>query len=430
MHIIETPHRGTRSRHDTGVFERKELSNGVPVWIQRSPILLSEEGMLVAYFVNVGDVLDPAGKEGVAHFLEHMPFKGTARFADNQVMTEFVRSRGGGMNAATARYYTKYYVGMPGSEFPAAVEVLGDLLNAPLMREKDFAVERGVIESERQRKFEHGAALAAKDVDELLFGNHPAMTWGIGSAESIAGITLGDIRSFWEQHYHAGNLQLVVGGTFAERPDLMELLEKGFGMMEARKPVELDLPALPVPEARRSRIVDARYGRDRFSLEWLVPGVPSTASLDALDLLSGAYAGGMDSPLAVELRDKRGLVYESGLMEGGRVSDIATRVSLDLPIPASEYAGVSAAALRLLGELGDDRLATVLDRWQVGRLNNFYYPTALCTNLGQELVHRGRPRSIHDDEAETDDTDLELVHRWKEFLSMTEPAVVETSTRA
>lgn len=429
MPIFDTPHRGVRSRHDTGVFTRHELSNGIVVWLQKSPVLLTEEGILVAYYKNVGDVLDPAGKEGLAHFLEHMPFKGTAKYADNQILTDMVRSRGGGMNAATARYYTKYHVGMPGSDFATAVDVLGDLLLAPQMRLEDFETERGVIESERQRRFEHGAALASHDVDELLFGKHPAMTWGIGSADSIQAITLDDVLAFWSQYYHAGNLHLVVGGTFAERPDCLELLEERFKAMERRDPVILDLPALPVPPPGLQRLSDPRYGRERFNLEWVLPGAPTTASLDALDLLTAAYAGGMDSPLAVELRDKRGLVYESGLMDGGRVSTLATRVSLELPISPEAYEEVAPVAMQLLKELSDERLAAVLDRWQVSRLTSFYYPTALCGNLGSELVTRGAPRSIYEDEEETDAIDLDLVHQWRRFLTETPPAVVATSTK-
>ena len=430
MTPIETKHRGTRSRYDTAIFEKKVLSNGIAVWIQKSPVLLTEEGVITANFVKVGNVLDPVGKEGLAHFLEHMPFKGTEKYPSNQVLTGEIRGHGGGFNATTSRYWTKYFIALPGSEFPLALEVLGELLLKPLMKEEDFQIERGVIESERQRKFEHGATLASHDADELLFGNHPAMSWGIGSATSIAGITLDDVKEFWSQYYHAGNLQLSIGGTFSEIPNLMEQLEQVFGSMEKKDPVELKLPVLSVPDPRRSKIVDPRYGRDRFFLEWIVPGEPSEASLDALDLLTAAYSGGMDSPLAMELRDKRGLVYESGLMSGGRVSTIATRVTLELPVTASQYEDISTVVMELLRDLSDERIAAVLDRWQQGRLMGFHYPTNQAVNVAGELVNRGEPRSVHDDEAERDDTDLELVHWWRNFPTTTPPAIVESTAKS
>lgn len=426
MTPIETPHRGLRSRHDTGVFEKEELSNGITVWLQKSPVLLTEEGILVAYFRNVGNMLDQAGKEGVAHFLEHMPFKGTKRFPDNQVLTEAVKSVGGEMNAATSRFYTSYYVDIPGQDFPLAAEVLGELLLNPLMRKEDLETERGVIESERVRKFEHGKALSDHDVDTLLFGNHPAVTWGIGSAASIEAITHADIMAFWEEYYHAGNLHLVVGGTFAERPDVIEVLERVFSGMVHKPAQEMILPAIPVPAPDRRKIVDTRYGRDRFYVEWVIPGEPTEASLDALRLLTSAYSGGIDSPLAVELRDKRGLVYESGLMGGGRLANLATRVTLELPIPSDQFDEVFPHVMRLLDELTDDRIVTTLERRQMGRLSSFYYPTAVCTNLGGELVFRDRPHSLHEDEAESDDIDMDLVRWWKDYLVKTPPTIVET----
>ena len=430
MTPIPTPHRGLRSRHDTGVFAKHALPGGITAWVQKPPVLLTEEGVLVAYFVGVGSALDPAGKEGLAHFLEHMPLKGTRLYPDKQALTEAVRNRGGGINAATSRYWTRYHVAMPGSSFPDALQVLSQLLTEPLMRPEDVEVERGVVESERKRKFENGSTLAAREVDELLFGNHPAIKWGIGTAASIQAITHADIAAFWKEHCHAGNLHLVVGGTFAEQPDLLARLAEAFAGVPPGASIAVSLPALPAPAPGRSAIVNPRYGRNRFYHQWIVPGAPTEASLDALALLASAYAGGSDSPLAVELRERRGLVYESGLMHGDRVGTVATEASLMLPIESGDYDSAMESALRLLRELPDERVATVLGRWQLGRLTDFHYPTSVCMSLGDELFTKGSISSIHEDEADADAIDLDLVHWWRDFLATTAPAVVETKLAA
>lgn len=428
MTPIQTPHRGIRSRHDTSVFEKYALSNGAVVWVQKSPVLLTEEGMLVAYFRNVGSVLDPKGKEGLAHFLEHMPFKGTKKYPSSEALSAAIQDIGGGKNATTSRYWTNYYAGAPGSAFSVALDILADTLTAPLMRPEDFETERGVIESERARKFEHGAALAARDVDDLLFGDHPALTWGIGTKESIQAITLDDILSFWKEHYHAGNLHLVVGGTFAEEPDLLAKLEAAFGGLEAGPAVRLDLPPMPVPPAGRHRLVNPRYSRSRFYLEWIVDGPVSDASMEALGLLTSSFCDASDSPLAMELRDRRGLVYESGLMDEERIGDIGCRITLELPVSADIIDEVAETSLRLLREMPEERIALQLDRWQLARLMGFHYPTRVCTNLGGEIVRFGGPRSIHEDQQLSDDTDLELVLQWQKLLTTTPPVIIETSS--
>lgn len=428
MKLIPTSHRGLRSRHDTAVFERHALANGVTVWLQRSPVLLTEEGVLVAYFRNVGNVLDPKGKEGLAHFLEHMPFKGTERYPSTEDIEAAIRNVGGGKNATTSRYWTSYFTAAPASDFPVALDVLSQILTRPLMRAEDLEVERGVIQSERRRKFEHGATLAAHDVDELLFGDHPAFSWGIGSEASIDAITVEDVLAFWDAHYHAGNMHLVVGGTFSEVPDVLARLEEAFGGVPAKPALELQLPAMPVPATLRHRLTNPRYSRDRFFVEWVLSENVPDADRDALGLLTSAFSSGMDSPLAVELRDKRGLVYESGLMGASFVRNIGGMISLELPVTGAQYDEVQPVAMELFRNLPDERLSTTLDRWQLGRLTGFHYPTQLCLRLGGDLVRYGEPRSIHQDQAEADDTDLELVHKWRDYVSRTPPVVVETTS--
>jgi|GEM_PF-2717454 len=428
MRRIETRHRGARSRYDTSVFEKLELSNGITVWVQRSPVLLTEEGILVAYFRNVGSVRDPRDKEGVAHFLEHMPFKGTVRYPTTDVISALIQDVGGGKNATTSRYWTSYFASAPAEAFSTALSFLSQALTAPLMRPEDFVTEQGVIESERARKFEHGRALAARDVDRALFGEHPAFSWGIGTRASIAAIGLEDILAFWKRHYHAGNLHLVVGGSFAEVPELAARLEEAFAGMAAGSAEKLILPAMPPLAAEPVTLADPRYGRDRTYLEWVMPGAISDSSMDALGLLASAFSDASDSPLAMELRDRRGLVYESGLLGEERIGDLGARVTLELPVASSLAKDIADESVSLLASMPEQRVALQLERWQLARQSSFHYPTSLCRSLGGEIAQYGAPRSLHRDQADVDDIDLDEVLGWQRFLSATPPTFVQTSS--
>lgn len=425
MQQIPAIRRGARSRYDTAVFDRHELSNGITAWVQRSPIQLSEKGVLVAYFPHVGSVLDPVGKEGTAHFFEHMPFKGTERFPERAAIARMLRDAGGGYNAATSLTGTHYHVEAIRAAFPDALAVLADIVQRPLMRPEDFATERGVIHAERARLFENGATLAVHDKDALLYGAHPAFRWGIGSSESIDAISLEDLHAFRAAHYHANNLHLVVGGSFSEDPGVLAALEGAFGSMPGGEQARIALPELPAIEPVRRSIQDRRYGRGRYLVEWTRPGVYTQESFRALGLLIGAYSGGSDAPLPLELRERRGLVYEQQLMGMYRALDAGIRITLDLPVPPGQLDDVLESARVLMRDLPDERIARVLGRWQTDRLTSFANPTRIAKGLMSDLVRFGRPRTIHEEEQEEDSIDLDLVHAWKDFLSSTPPAIVE-----
>lgn len=429
MTPIQTPHRGVRTKLDTAVFDRHQLSNGVTVWVQQTPVDLSDEGALVAYFVNAGSILDPAGKEHTAHFLEHLPFKGTRSYPNTEALTGAINDAGGSDNATTSRYWTNYRVFLPRESFGLALDVLRELLLEPLMRPEDFEVERGIILSEHERKFENVDIQRSRDLAQLLYGDHPIARWA-GSPESIRAITLDDVQAFRAAHYHAGNLHLAVGGAFSDVPGLLAKLETAFGAMPAAAPTQLALPALPAFPAGEHRLLDPRFARSRFHLFWQKREPVSRESHLALSLLTNAFSSGMDSPLALELRDRRGLVYESGLMGEARILDLGEEVELELPIRREQFAEVRDAVMGLLADLSDARIAQSLDRWQVDRLSAFSFPTKMCARLGPELVEFGTTESFHQTESLVDDIDLDLVHEWKQFLIETPPTVVESGPAA
>ncbi len=429
MTPIQTPHRGVRTKLDTSVFDRHELTNGVTVWVQRTPVDLSDEGVLVAYFVNAGSILDPEGKEHTAHFLEHLPFKGTRSYPNTEALTGAINDAGGSDNATTSRYWTNYRVFLPRESFDLALDVLRELLLEPLLRPEDFEVERGIILSEHERKFENVDVQRTRDLAKLLYGDHPIARWA-GSPETINAITLEDVRAFRDAHYHAGNLHVAVGGAFSDVPGLLAKLEMAFGAMPAAAPTQLALPPLPAFPEGPHQMLHPRFARSRFHLFWQKREPVSRESHLALSLLTNAFSAGMDSPLALELRDRRGLVYESGLMGEARVLGLGEEIELELPIRRDQFADVYAAVTGLLANLSDARIAQALDRWQVDRLSSFSFPTKMCARLGGELVELGRTESIHETETLVDDIDLDLVHAWKEFLLSTPPTIVETGPAA
>ncbi len=419
MASIKTPYNGLRRRHDTAVFERAELSNGIVVWRQKPPILLTDQGILVAFFPRVGSVLDPSGKEGLAHFFEHVPFKGTKLHPSNKEITEEVRSRGGEDNAATAPFWTDYHISMPERYYADAAGLVHELITQPLLRPEDIETERGVIMSEYERTFSKGENRAYRDIHAILFKGHPLARFGIGTREGIAGVTPTDIHDFQHAYYHAGNLQIIIGGAFADRPDALLELEKLFGSFARGADPAPALQLLPAHRAGEAEFRDKRYGRDMLSLDWLLPPLP-TADLAALQLLMTALARGSDAPLVLELRDRLGLTYETHLSHLERTV-CGSWMHFMLPVPADRFDEMDSIFKTTLRNLSEADITKVLGRSQLDRLSDFTGPISTCLLVPDEVVIEGRPRSYTEEESEEDAIDMAAVQKWKTFLLETPP---------
>jgi predicted Zn-dependent peptidase len=425
MAVIQTPNTGIRRRHDTAVFEKHQLANGIIVWRQRSPVLLNDEGVLMAIFPKVGSILDPNGKEGLAHFFEHLPFKGTKQFPSTPVLTEAVRSKGGEDNAGTNIFWTRYYVSMPQRSYADAVRILHSLITEPLFRPEDIETERGVIMSEYERFFAKGASLVYRDVSEKLYTGHPLGRFGIGTREGITGTTHDDILSFRNAYYHAGNLQLIVGGSFADEKDLLPTLDATFGSV-ARMESEPQLPPLlPAHPVTTEVLQNKQYGRDRLFIDWLLPPADRTSGI-ALSLLLQALGSGFDSPLVLELRDRLGLTYETNYASVWRTI-LGWHLNVLLPVPTAQFDTVHDTFFKTLRELSTERIVTTLERWQLDRLSSFTSPIRACSEVAEDILLEGVPRSYRDDEAAEDSIDMDAVEKWRHYILETPPFIARTT---
>ena len=282
-------------RYDTAQFEQQRLTNGIPVWIQRSPIYLSDEGILIGFLPGVGSCRDPKGQEGTAHFFEHMPLKGTESFPSSSSISAAVKGRGGSYNASTATEWTRFYVQLARPHFETAVHVVSDLIAKPLLREEDVLTERGVIADEHLRSLPFlGGNKAMQDLANSVVGDYPYNHPVIGRRRSIKSMTRMALVDFWEQHYHAGNLQFIVGGAFAERSDVLDTLNKEFGNVRSGTPAPVIAP--PSCSHKHFRLTSPLYVRSALIMGWMIPP-PEGRKSYAMEVLLSALGTGVDAPL-------------------------------------------------------------------------------------------------------------------------------------
>jgi predicted Zn-dependent peptidase len=244
-------------------------------------------------------------EHGLAHLLEHMAFKGTARRSALQIAEE-IESVGGDLNAATSVEYTCYTARVLGTDLPLAVDILADILTQPSLTEEELAREKGVILQEI------GAVQDTPDdlvYDRFLQAAFPEQPLGrpiLGTAETVKSFTPEAIRAYLGRHYHAGNMVLAAAGA-VDHDELVALAERALA----------DLPAQPsaTPEARAQASYhggEARIDGDEEQVHIVLgfPGKPFTNGAHyPLQIFSAVLGGGLSSRLFQEVRERRGLAY-------------------------------------------------------------------------------------------------------------------------
>ena len=182
----------TRSRVASG-----PTSHNSPPASRWPPSASQARSVAAGVWVGVGARDEPAELAGVSHFLEHLLFKGTDDALGAQEISPAVDRVGGDINAFTAKEYTAYYCRVPAGTLPLGVELLGDVLTAPALRDGDVDNERQVILEELAMDDDLPDDVAHRLLAGALFPDHPLGRETAGTAESVEAITADDVREFF-----------------------------------------------------------------------------------------------------------------------------------------------------------------------------------------------------------------------------------------
>lgn len=276
------------------------LDSGTKVIVEQRP----KRPLSLGLWVKVGSRNDPKDKSGLAHFLEHLLFKGTKHRSSFQISEE-IDALGGNINGLTHKEYTLIYVNVLSKHLQKAFDVLGDLLVNPLFRPEDIETERGVVLQEiksrednpQERIFDLFTQTVWPDSNPL---SRPVM----GSEESVATITQGDLLQH-HKFYNSQNLVLVAVGD-VDLGHLEQLADRKF---KGLKTSESKLLA-----TSSSNLVPSFQVEEKDILQThLCLGFEGIAMSDerrfALEALNAIFGSGMSSRLFRRIREELGLVY-------------------------------------------------------------------------------------------------------------------------
>ena len=292
------------------MFERTALADGPRVITARLPAARS---VSIAAYVKAGSRLEAPEQTGMAHFLEHLTFRGTAAYPTTRALSEAVEGVGGSFNAATDREATVYWVRVPRRETERAMTVLGELICRPSLDPAEIDREREVIVEEIRGYLDDPAEYAQILFQQAMFGPTALGREICGEEADVRALPADGIRGFWASTYRPANAVVSVAGDLehTEAVDLAErLFERGNGVARGFEAA----PSLPAGQ----RILTGRRDTTQAQLCLGVPALPRDhPDAWALAILNVLLGDGMSSRLFLSLVDRDALAYDvgSGIVE-------------------------------------------------------------------------------------------------------------------
>ncbi|HUT87462.1 MAG TPA: pitrilysin family protein [Candidatus Heimdallarchaeota archaeon] len=277
------------------------LTSGLQVLVEEIP---SSRCVSVGIWIKVGSRDDPPSRKGLAHFLEHLLFKGTATRDAARIARE-IDAVGGYLNGATGKESSFYYAEVPADGLPVAIEILADLVQHPAFESQEIERERGVVLEEIRGRDDDPEQVA---FDLFIAGlwekDHP-LTWPVlGARKTIADVLRKEVAQHHRAFYRPGNMVLVACGAVKAR-SFIEQVERLFdGSVHPSS-----RPARVAPQMQSGCAV---YERDTGQTHLYV-GLPGTEGDDEdripLEVVNTVLGDGMSSRLFRIVREERGLAY-------------------------------------------------------------------------------------------------------------------------
>jgi len=342
-------------------LDLRTLHNGLVAASARLPGFRSAA---IGVWLRVGARHEPEALGGLAHFMEHMAFKGTHRRDARKISFE-AESAGASMNAWTARDHTAYYLSLLGDQAALAVDLLADVVRESTFPPEELEREREVILQEIAESADDPHDLVQEGFDGVAFPGQALGRPILGDPQVIRTVQR-DQFTHWITDHHVGANLIIVGAGGIEHNSFHRLVEQHFG----------DLPSGQVvsrPERGRYvggyRHLPGDYAQSALVLGWPIPG-RQDPRFPVFELLAELFGGGMSSPLFQAVRERKGLAYAIDSWVEGHEDCGLFQIS----------AGVSPRNLKALLETTCEeisRLARGIDHEDLERARNQHRATLL-----------------------------------------------------
>lgn len=284
-----------------------QLDNGLTLIHQHLP---ATPVVVADVWVKAGAIAEPESWSGMAHFLEHMIFKGSPNVATGE-FDWIIENTGGVANAATSYDYAHFYLTTAAAHLTDTLPYLADILLQATIPDAEFMRERRVVLEELSSSHDDPDWLGWQNLCQNLYLHHPYKRSILGEKELLLQHTPNQMRCFHRTYYQPENMTVVLIGGI-ESNTALSLVNEAFSNFSVRSEcppvsVEAEPPTIAI---RRQELYLPRIEQARLFMAWLGPGANNLEEAIALDLLSVILAGGRSSGLVRELREEQQLVLD------------------------------------------------------------------------------------------------------------------------
>ncbi|MBT9314114.1 M16 family metallopeptidase [Leptothoe spongobia] len=266
--------------------------------------------VVVDVWIKAGARYEPETWTGMAHFLEHMVFKGTEQILPG-MFDAAIESRGGLTNAATSHDYAHFYMTVAADDLAHALPYLADLLLHAAIPADEFVRERHVVIEEIHQSWDDPDWIGFQTLSEMVYGDHPYSRSVLGAPEILQERSPEEMRQFHRTHYQPDNMQVVItGGVSLDR--VLELVQTTFRTFPHREscPTMGSIAHPRLLTNPQHTLALPRLEHGRLVMAWLGPGIDDLKTACGLDILATVLAEGRMSRLVRELREDRQWVDE------------------------------------------------------------------------------------------------------------------------
>jgi zinc protease len=328
------------------------LKNGLQVVVipdHRAPVVTH----MVWYKVGAAD--EPQGQAGIAHFLEHLLYKGTPKHPTGE-FSRILRRNGAEENAFTTQDYTGFYQRIAKDRLPLVMELEADRMANLVLRDEDVIPELAVVEEERRSRVDNDpSSLLVEQMDAALFTAHPYGKPVIGWMTEVMKLDRAEAVAFYRAHYTPSNAVVIIAGDVTEA-EVRPLAEKFYGVLSntATLPAQRLRTEEPEPiAARRVTLNDPHAGIDLLQRGYLVPSYSKAQNHEAaaIDVLTDILGGSLSSRLSKTLVIDEKIAQEAGAFYSGDEMDYGKLVVYAAASPGSDMAHIEAAIDRVIAEI-------------------------------------------------------------------------------
>ncbi len=260
------------------------------------------ETVSIYVWVEIGTKHESPEKNGIAHFIEHMMFKGTSHRTAKMIAEEFDNT-GGYINAYTTREYTVYYCRILKNDIARAVNIMADMLQNSTFDLEELERERSVIFQEIGQSEDTPNDIIFDHYQNLIFGNDPLGRPILGTKDTVSSISYDDLKEFTNNYYTAGNIVISAAGAVSHK-EFTDIVEREFSKLRHGSFQPTTSSIYQSGDYRKNKELEQLH---------LILGFKGINCFDprftTMQVLSSILGSGMSSRLFQEVREKRGLAY-------------------------------------------------------------------------------------------------------------------------